>query len=373
MCQTKQAGFKLDKDDSCDQMFNYLRVLHRDLREEWAGRSKVSTASSSSSSAAASAEPSRRKISGQVLSRMPLRKVVEPSLIASLDFVMSGHRTQNVFSYAPTGMAQPRDAGGFPTHTNCIFTVLWGDGENRTPAVLFTYNKAFKRWPNPTERRKQAEKKLDKTLKKYNIDPKRVVYVDLGKNSSKTYVPESADLVRRFFDLWPIPEGAVALSDNGNSVATTKTADGRTPVERAGFAKHLQYPAAVHQFLSPNDNRFHGAAKQRWRQSGVDRKDDVESSIRLLFDLDASMDHVGKWFDANLQLDKATPTMAGVESVVMAGSASRTAFLKDCRFEYLVETGQDGRGEVASVPKGLESGLNGHVYATKAMSRRLSK
>jgi hypothetical protein len=53
-------------------------------------------------------------------------------------------------------------------------------------------------------------------------------------------------------------------------------------LESLGFAKHVPYPAPVHQHLSPNDNRLHGTAKARWRNSGVDFQDDVESSLLLL-------------------------------------------------------------------------------------------
>jgi hypothetical protein len=63
----------------------------------------------------------------------------------------------------------------------------------------------------------------------------------------------------------------------------------------------VAYPAPVHQYLSPNDNRLHGAAKARWRNSRVDFKNDVESSLMLLHDLDVDLTEYGEtWFKRNI-------------------------------------------------------------------------
>ena len=67
-----------------------------------------------------------------------------------------------------------------------------------------------------------------------------------------------------------------------------------------GFTKHLVYPAEVHQFLSPNDNKLHGTAKASWRNSGIPLFDDVQSSIFLLHALDVDTQrHSKAWFDCN--------------------------------------------------------------------------
>ena len=76
---------------------------------------------------------------------------------------------------------------------------------------------------------------------------------------------------------------------------------GVSALEALGFEKHVAYPSAVHQYLSPNDNRLHGAAKARWRNSGVDFKDDVESSLKLLSHLDEDLKaHGATWFERNM-------------------------------------------------------------------------
>ena len=87
------------------------------------------------------------------------------------------------------------------------------------------------------------------------------------------------------------------LSDLGSSFVN----QGKSVLLDIGFQKHICYPAAVHQYLSPNDNRLHGTAKKVWRESGIDYKDDVKSSIFLLHCLDIGIQTQSKmWFDRNM-------------------------------------------------------------------------
>jgi hypothetical protein len=111
------------------------------------------------------------------------------------------------------------------------------------------------------------------------------------------YAAESPDLLRIFFELYHVPDDVVVFSDNGRAFFP----GGVSALEMLGFAKHVAYPAAVHQYLSPNDNRLHGTAKASWRSSGVDFKDDVASSLLLLnhFDVDIST-HSASWFKRNI-------------------------------------------------------------------------
>jgi hypothetical protein len=89
----------------------------------------------------------------------------------------------------------------------------------------------------------------------------------------------------------------VVFSDNGKSFFP----GGVSALESLGFAKHVPYPAPVPQHLSPHDNRLHGTAKAQWRTSGVDLKDDVESSLLFLSHLDADLGaHAATWFKRNI-------------------------------------------------------------------------
>jgi hypothetical protein len=289
---------------------------------------------------------------------------------------MTGRRTENVHTYAPAGFAQPREGGGYSRYTDCILTAIWADGADRTPAVLYSFDPRYRTDKLNTKRRREIHGELQAALTKHNIAPERVVYAGKEKGESRTYVAESAALVEHFFGFWKIPEGAVVLSDNGNSVATTNNAEGVTPLISAGFKGHFTFPAAVHQFLSPNDNRLHGAAKQRWRKSGIN-KNSIESGIRLLADLDASMGGVSEWFNDNMQLDVKRPRFPRVEKLISgvdtSGLEARKDYMDECRFEYLCEIGEDGRGEVAPAPKGLDSALNGKHYMKRAKDGRRAR
>ena len=76
-------------------------------------------------------------------------------------------------------------------------------------------------------------------------------------------------------------------------------------------------------------------AKQKWRNSGVDRENDVESSIRLLHDLDDSMECVPQWFDDNLQIDAPYPTIERANALVSSGTEERRNHYKSAgRFTY---------------------------------------
>lgn len=218
-------------------------------------------------------------------------------LLASVDFTFTGHRTDRRVTYAPAGGAQPKSSTAITRFTNCIITVVWSDGVNRTPPALFTFNGKFRL--DRVGRRTWIEERdqLVNALAHFRIDAKRILYIGAEKNETRLYASESAELLRRFFALYQLPPNGVVFSDNGKSFFP----GGMSTLESLGFARHVAYPAPVHQHLSPNDNRLHGTAKARWRNSGVDFKDDVESSLLLLSHLDAALAaHGAMWFQRNI-------------------------------------------------------------------------
>ena len=94
---------------------------------------------------------------------------------------------------------------------------------------------------------------------------------------------------------------------------------------------------------------------------------DVESSIRLLHDLDDSMECVPQWFDDNLQIDAPYPTIERANALVSSGTEERRNHLQECRSLYLRHTKQDIYGDTGPAPKELECTLDGweHVKKTK--------
>lgn len=218
-------------------------------------------------------------------------------LLASVDFTFTGHRTDRRVTYAPAGGAQPKSDAAIAQFTNCIVTVAWSDGINRTPPVLFTFNGQFRLDRVGRKAWIQEKDKLVNALARFGIIAERVIYIGTEKNETSIYASESAKLLQRFFALYQIPPNVVVFSDNGKAFFP----GGVSALKSLGFTKHVPYPAPVHQHLSPNDNRLHGTAKARWRNSGVDFKDDVESSLLLLNHLDIDLAANGAtWFKQNI-------------------------------------------------------------------------
>ncbi|CAK0759795.1 transposase [Gammaproteobacteria bacterium] len=217
--------------------------------------------------------------------------------MASIDFTYTGHRTDHRVSYSASGATQPKSELSISRFTNCIITVIWADGVNRTPPVLFTLNQLFRFDRQSTLKRDYEVDRLQKLLVKYQIHPSRVIYVGMTKGEKGVYVSESADLVRRFWKLYKVPDDSIIFSDAGRSFFP----EGVSVLKELGFQRHESYPPAVHYYLSPNDNCLHGSAKQRWRHSGVDFSDDVEASLQLLNYLDRDIQGCGKdWWDRNM-------------------------------------------------------------------------
>ncbi len=271
--------------------------------------------------------------------------------MASIDFTYTGHRTDHHVSYSASGTAQPKSDPSLSRFTNCILTMVWADGVNRTPPVLFTLNPLFRFDRHTTPKRERDVERLETLLAKYQIHRARVLYVGKDKGEKGVYVSESADLVRRFWRLYKVPRGAVIFSDEGNSFFP----GGASVLEELGFAQHESYPPAVHHYLSPNDNCLHGSAKQRWRHGGVDFRDDVEASLQLLHYLDGDICDCGKgWWDRNL----LNLTDKSVEQLI-TGTARRRAELNKKRLQdYHIFIGENTREPLEDEPSGLDEAFD---------------
>jgi len=280
-------------------------------------------------------------------------------LCCSIDFTYTGQRTRSVSSYSPIGGAQPKTSAIISSYTNCIITVVWSDGVNRTPPVLFTYNGKFRRGRVGRVAWKAEEEHLNAMMRHYEVEPYQIVYVGKPQKETRTFVSESADLLRQFFSLYDIPEGAVIFSDNGKSFFT----NGNSNLTQYGFAKHVPYPAAVHHLLSPNDNRLHGTAKMAWRAKCVDFRDDVDSCCMLLnyLEHDARV-HGRAWFCANM----LNLTLASAKTM-MRGRARKSGDADaERRLAYRVFMGVDARGPQKKRPREVQDGLDGQGWLKKS-------
>ncbi len=281
-----------------------------------------------------------------------LLKSVDPSKLCSIDFTFTGHRTERRSSFGIRGGAQPMEACRISKYTNCIVTVVWADGVNRTPPILFTYNQNFRWDRNPTARRDAQVEHLRERLEAYGIDKHRVIYIGKDKGEKETYARECPDLLRRFFRYYGIRPGCVALSDNGNSFFENS----ESVLIQIGFERHECYPANVHQFLSPNDNRLHGTSKAGWRASIIDHSDDVNSCLKLLSLLDRDITQYSKyWFQKNMLALK----WESVGELIGTRGPKKSHLHKSWLRAYRISMGQDARGERSNIPEELQDRLDG--------------
>jgi hypothetical protein len=179
---------------------------------------------------------------------------------------------------------------------------------------------------------------LQERLAHYRINKDRVIYIGKDKGEKETYAKECPDLLRRFFERYEVPAGAVSLSDNRNSFFENS----ESVLKAIGFENHLFYPANVHQFLSPNDNRLHGTSKGSWRSSGVDHSDDVDSCLMLLNHLDRDIIKYSKyWFNNNI-LELKEEAVGGL---IGTRGPKKSHLHKSWLRAYRISVGQDARGE----------------------------
>lgn len=245
-------------------------------------------------------------------------------LTASIDFTYTSHRNDHVRGFVLRGISTQMFSG-LSRYTNCIVTCEWSDGVNRTPAMLFTYNPDFRLDRKATGRRLELAAHFKTCLERSNIQSDRVIYIGKSTGEKRTYVAESTDLVRRFFKLYGVG-CEVIFSDGGNSLLE----QGKSVLLDVRFKDHVVYPADIHQFLSPNDNKLHGAAKQKWRQSSLDYKDDVQASLTLLQYLDDVPASVRKrWWRHNLMMGGKVSLKRALE-IVSGRKTARDLYHHKC-------------------------------------------
>ena len=157
-----------------------------------------------------------------------------------------------------------------------------------------------------------------------------------------------------FFRLYNSLQDNIVFSDGGNSFKE-KCA---SVLEALGFT-HEVYPAAVHQYLSPHDNKLHGTAKRSWRTACHDFTDDVYCSIKLLHLLDRdTVAHSKTWFDRNiLKLDRDS-----VAELIGGRQAQQSADIRvKCERAYKISRGMDMRSseQIGTPLQELEGALDG--------------
>ena len=221
-------------------------------------------------------------------------------LAVSFDFTFTGHRGHAAHTWAMQGGQQVKSRAAISSYTNCILTAVWSDGVDRTPPMLFTYNQALN-INRVGARYAEKRHRMQQLLNQYGVDSEQIVYMGKPTNESRSYVPESFELVKIFCEHYgPTLENfrdvTTLFSDNGHAFK-----QGGQSKLGEWFTAHEFYPSVVHQYLSPNDNALHGAAKKQWRAGAPDFKDDMLQSIRLVSLLSNQIRRNGmRWWEHNM-------------------------------------------------------------------------
>ena len=196
-------------------------------------------------------------------------------------------------TYSPIGSGKQRSRLKPWPYTDVIVTMCSADSINHTPCIVITHNPAL----NPKHGWKRVRAETKALAFRYGIDSSRVIYIP----STKRYPGEKPFMyerfIKRYMDTGAIPPDALILRDNGNAF---------TPKKLCGdsiFAKFeledFPYPAAVHQYLSPNDNKLHGC-KAQWYRDYHKYESGVEATFALMRLIDEGQRNCGKYFRHNI-------------------------------------------------------------------------
>lgn len=282
-------------------------------------------------------------------------------ILCSIDFTYTSHRTAPPSSLAGKGRKSAAKKK-ISRHTNCIVTALLSDG-TQLESIMYTLNSNFRTDRKKTKRRAGLESHLSDVLAAAGVAEDRIVYDGKLEGEKGTFCQEYKDMIRDFLEYHAeklAGKNIIFLSDNGNAFK-----DGEESlIEKLGYGKHIFYPACVHQYLSPNDNRLHGVAKAIWRSMFTDFTDDVKCSVALMECLDrVPAQHIREWFRSNLFLDGGIVRDEDVKQLI-SGRLSKWSDLHDaCINEYKEWA---GIGEDLT-PEGrrLSSTLDGVYYSEK--------
>lgn len=278
----------------------------------------------------------------------------DPSKVCSIDFTLTSHRTDAPSTFAMKGAPTPTIDSSIPAHTNAVITVCWADGKNRTPPLGYSTNTEFKDWPSVTKRRKEIVDHRKECCEKADVDISRIKWLE--RTATRRYfVSECAELVRDFWEYYPVPENCIIFSDGGNAFKEKDT----DVLLQLGFANHFVYPSASHMFLSPNDNDAHGVAKAKWRNMVEDFSDDVWGTTCLLGLLDKAISaRSKKCFERNMsKIDKDQ-----VLALVKGQWSKKEEYHHECRRAYRIHIGEDARGPQDHIPHELRDRLDGRKH-----------
>jgi hypothetical protein len=236
---------------------------------------------------------------------------------------------------------------------------VWSDGVNRTPALCYTLNPAFRTDQPSTPLRDAKVAHQTAILKKYGLDGDRVVVYPRENGNSKQYVPECAWIVHDFMKFYKreMRVAHLAFRDGGSSFVES----GKSVFDSYGL-KHVVYPSECHQYISPNDNPAHGVVKAIVRGKCEDLSDDVDTSLRLLHELDnIKPDTIKGWWERNFLAGDYKGMHRRAAELISGTPNKLLAYHRECFKLYIAfVNGDDLQPISASSP--LEDDLDGAYW-----------
>ena len=215
-----------------------------------------------------------------------------PAEIFSFD-VTTTKPPEEQWTLSSVGSGKQRSSMTVTINTDSIVTICSAGGGNPCPCICFTSNVRLSLDQKNTARGKAIRANLEEKLEFYNIDKSRVVY-----EKGSAYTAERADFyvlaTKMYFDSGKISPNALVCHDGGNAFKPL----GVSIFDGFGL-DHVVYPAPVHQYLSPNDNKIHGI-KSTWYHEYEDL-DDVCRTLRLMQLLDEETErNSARYFRENI-------------------------------------------------------------------------
>ncbi len=155
----------------------------------------------------------------------------------------------------------------------------------------------------------------------------------------------------------------IILSDEGSAFKEGQ----KSVLTELGFKQHITYPPPVHQYLSVNDNNYHGHAKCKHRAMHRRKVSDVTWSLslmRCLYDVKPKV--ISSWWDRNFLKGKSE--LHQDDALALVGfpiSSEETEYEKlYINFSENQKTSTKIRTyENVEVPVELRTGLDGAYYS----------
>lgn len=284
--------------------------------------------------------------------------VKKGTLLCSLDFTYTSHRTSNPTTLAGRGKRNKAKMK-ISRFTNCVVTAVLSNGK-QLPSIMYTYNADFRTDRKESKRRNDKRAHLEHMLSEFNISDDRICYDGKGVGEKGTFVREYNDMIRDFLEFHKREfegKNVIFFSDNG---AAFKDGE-ESIIEKLGYGKHIFYPSCVHQFISPNDNKLHGVAKQKWRKMFKNFDDDVACSLAFLKCLDdVSEQTICKWWKTNFFLDTGKVQEEDVKNQILNGQTKWSSLHDACVIEY--QSWANILPEESLEDKRMSSSLDGKVW-----------